>query len=72
MTGVYRWDREVLHVMWLSRGPSFLGPVLDNAGSEIGFVCKLLVPIFVLIFGIAFGRPPTTILTILDSFQGPF
>ena len=40
--------------------------------SKIDFLCILFVLIFMLIFGIAFGRPPASILKIWGSFQGAF
>ena len=40
--------------------------------SQIDFLCILFVPLFMLIFGIALGRPPVLILRIWGSFQGAF
>ena len=40
--------------------------------SQIDFLCILFVPLFMLIFGIALGRPPVPILRIWGSFQGAF
>ena len=39
---------------------------------QIGFVCILLVSIFVFIFGIACARPPAPIWLDLVSFRGSF
>ena len=36
------------------------------------FFCICCVPVFMFVFGIAFGRPPVAIFRILASFQGAF
>ena len=56
----------------LSRLYPFCEAILDHFGSQIQFLCILFVQIYMLIFGIAFGRPPQAFLRILGSFQGAF
>ena len=40
--------------------------------SQINLLCILFVPICMIMFGIAFGRLPASILKILGSFQNAF
>ena len=54
----------------------FLNPVwetiLEYIWSQIRFLCIFMVSIFMLIFAIAFGEPPTPISSDLMSFRCPF
>ena len=56
----------------LSRAPPFWDPIWEHFGSQIRFLCISFVPIFMFIFGIAFGTPPRAFLRMLGSFQGAF
>ena len=49
-----------------------LGAILGQFRFRIVFFCIFGLPLFLLVFGIAFGRPPVPILEIWGLFQGPF
>ena len=53
-------------------GVTFRETILGHCCTQLDFLCILFVPTFMLIFGIAFGRPPASILNILGSFQSAF
>ena len=50
----------------------FCEAILDQVGSQIRFFFIFCVSIFVIVFGVAFGRPPVPIFRIWGSLQGAF